>query len=733
VAFVALAPFLWLIRASRPRRGFLLGLAFGFAYFGSLLYWILLFGELAWGSLSLTSAGFVAVFGLVAPILWRGTNPIRSTFALAALWAVTEYVRSMWPLGGFTWGGLGYTQADNPFLLPLASVTGVWGISFVVALVNGLLLLFLHRVGKRTVPALGVAATGALLVLAPAAIPLPVPDGRPVDVAAIQVRVPKGLQLDPELEDRIIAEMFAHAHRTLAADPPDLAVWPENSLDQDPTRDPSLRALVTGAIRFVGVPTLANAITDRNDGRQFNENLLYDGDGRVVDRYAKQHLVPFGEYVPWHRYLDWISALDQITWSYTPGDRQNLMDVDGLRFASVICFENSFPSLPRELIAGGADFLVVTTNNASYLRTAASEQHLSMSRLRAVENGRWVIHAAVSGITAFVDPDGGVHEVTGLFEPTIARRVITTSRDRTIYNRFGDWFPLASAVAVAGLLLLPRRRDTARTAAVPLAEPARTLVILPTYNEAETIGDVIGRVLAVAPTVEVLVIDDQSPDGTARLVRELFGSEPRVELLERPRKLGLASAYMTGFRRALAEGHDLVVEMDSDLSHQPEELPALLEGASRFDLTVGSRYVPGGLVTNWGLLRRALSRGGNTYARLALGFPIRDATSGFRAFRRPLLEFLLARPPRSEGYAFQIEMAYRAWYAGFSVGEVPIAFREREHGHSKISRRIVVEALWLVGVWGLRDRLRVPRPGPQPAGDVPPGPVDPTASVPASG
>ena len=202
--------------------------------------------------------------------------------------------------------------------------------------------------------------------------------------------------------------------------------------------------------------------------------------------------------------------------------------------------------------------------------------------------------------------------------------------------------------------------------------------------------------LALDRSVEMLVVDDGSPDGTGDArPRERAAAEPRVRLLERAREDGgLASAYLEGFRRALDEGYDLVVEMDSDLSHLPEQLPRLLEAARAHHLVIGSRYVPGGSVTNWSRARLALSRGGNLYARRSLGFPLHDATSGFRVYRRDAPRATSWRRPfRSDGYGFQIELAYRAWRDGYDVGEAPITFREREHGHSKISRRIVVEAL----------------------------------------
>jgi dolichol-phosphate mannosyltransferase len=229
-------------------------------------------------------------------------------------------------------------------------------------------------------------------------------------------------------------------------------------------------------------------------------------------------------------------------------------------------------------------------------------------------------------------------------------------------------------------------------------------VILPTFDEAATIGRVLAGVLA-HPGVEALVVDDSSPDGTAGVVRELMAGEPRLRLVERPARAGLASAYEVGFGRALDEGYDLIVEMDSDLSHDPVELGPILDAArDRFHLVVGSRYVPGGSVTNWSQTRLALSKLGNTYARLMLGLPLHDATSGFRAYRRELLQDLVRQPFHADGYGFQVELVMRSWLRGWSLGEVPITFREREHGHSKLSRRIVAEALWLVTRWGLALR-----------------------------
>jgi apolipoprotein N-acyltransferase len=704
-------PFLWLVRGSRPGRAALCGLVFGFVYFGALLYWIALFGELAWVSLVGMSACYTAAFGALAPALWRPEHPILGTLGLAALWTVIEWVRGAFPLGGFAWGQLGSAQVDAP-ALPLASVTGVWGLSFVVLVASGLLLLAAERwwSGRRG-RALWLVGAAAALALAPAAIPLPEPDGSSVDVAAIQVDVGSVQDLVGAEEDAAVARLNAERHLALGEDPPDLAVWGEGALDPGVTGDPALMAEVSEVIARVGTPTIAGAVVDDSDGRQYTSTLAFDGAGAIVDRYDKVKLVPFGEYVPLRDALDWISATRQIEVDRTPGAGVSLVSLPGLpQIGTPICYENSFPAIDREMVQTGAGFLVLTINNASYDRTAASEQHLLMSRLRAVENGRWVVHAAVSGISAFVDPQGRVVGSAGLFEPTTLRRTVVASSRTTPYTRFGDWVPWASIVTVLGVFAIPRGRRRPMRTAEPLTDRPRALVILPTYEERETIGAVLDGLAALERDLDVLVVDDASPDGTAEIVRERAGRDRRVRLVDRARKSGLASAYAVGFERAMTEGYDLTIEMDSDLSHRPEELPRLLDAAAHHDLVVGSRYVPGGSVTNWSRARVLLSKGGNLYARLCLGIPVKDATSGFRAYRTGALRRILERPITSDGYGFQIELVYRAWDLGLSVGEAPITFREREHGTSKISRRIVVEALWQVARWGLRARSR-PDPG----------------------
>ncbi|MFF2513082.1 polyprenol monophosphomannose synthase [Streptomyces sp. RLB1-33] len=231
------------------------------------------------------------------------------------------------------------------------------------------------------------------------------------------------------------------------------------------------------------------------------------------------------------------------------------------------------------------------------------------------------------------------------------------------------------------------------------------LVIIPTYNEAENIKKIVGRVRASVPDAHVLVADDNSPDGTGKLADELAAEDDHVQVLHRKGKEGLGAAYLAGFAWGMEHGYGVLVEMDADGSHQPEELPRLLTALKGADLVLGSRWVPGGRVVNWPKSREFISRGGSMYSRLMLDVPIRDVTGGFRAFRRETLEGLGLGEVASQGYCFQVDLARRAVKSGFHVVEVPITFVERELGDSKMSRDILVEALWRVTTWGVGERV----------------------------
>ena len=245
---------------------------------------------------------------------------------------------------------------------------------------------------------------------------------------------------------------------------------------------------------------------------------------------------------------------------------------------------------------------------------------------------------------------------------------------------------------------------------------AKVLVVIPTYDERDNLPGVVGRLRAAVPDADVLVVDDASPDGTGAVADELSANDRDVHVLHRAAKQGLGPAYLAGFRWGLERGYDAFVEMDADGSHAPEQLPSLLAALGDADVVLGSRWVPGGAVVDWPRRRELLSRGGNAYARLLLGLPVRDATGGFRVYRRRVLESIELADVASAGYCFQVDLLWRAWRARFRVVEVPITFVERVAGVSKMDRHVVAEALWRITVWGFSART-----GRRPRDQVRPG------------
>ncbi|MFI6532578.1 polyprenol monophosphomannose synthase [Nonomuraea sp. NPDC050547] len=238
----------------------------------------------------------------------------------------------------------------------------------------------------------------------------------------------------------------------------------------------------------------------------------------------------------------------------------------------------------------------------------------------------------------------------------------------------------------------------------------RVLIVVPTYNERDNLPLIAERIRAAVPDAHLMIVDDNSPDGTGDLADELAAKDDHVRVLHRPGKQGLGAAYIAAFRWGMSEGYDVLVEMDADGSHQPEELPKLLEAlAEGADLAIGSRWVPGGKVVNWPAHREFLSRGANVYVRLILGLPIRDATAGFRAYRAATLEKIGVSGVESQGYCFQVDLTLRTVRSGLRAREVPITFVERVNGVSKMSGKVITEALWRVSLWGvtgLPSRLR---------------------------
>jgi len=230
----------------------------------------------------------------------------------------------------------------------------------------------------------------------------------------------------------------------------------------------------------------------------------------------------------------------------------------------------------------------------------------------------------------------------------------------------------------------------------------KALLIIPTYNERENISRIISIVLEKQAELEVLIVDDNSPDGTAQIVKDMMASESRIHILERPGKMGLGSAYVQGFKYALDKGYDFILEMDADFSHNPDDVPRLIAAAQSKDLVIGSRYCNGVNIVNWPIKRLLISYFASKYVRAITGMPVKDPTGGFKCFRRKVLESINLDKILSDGYAFQIEMNFRAWVKGFRMHEIPIVFTERLNGVSKMNRHIVWEAAWMV--WHLQIR-----------------------------
>lgn len=471
VALGALVPLLLALRGASGRAGALVGFVFGATFVGVLIYWISYFGWLAWGVLTGSQALLLALFGWLGA--WASRTGPGRVGGVPLLYAGVEMLRTRWPLGGFAWGGVGYSQDDGEPLLALARVGGVFLVSLAVVAVNALLaqLLAPGRAWRRALAVLGAGG----LVAAPLALPLGLAGASAgeLDVALVQGNVPRGAFTGTPAqrrgrtgpEDVTIIRNHVRLSEPLAAAPPDLVIWPENAVDRDPLADRDIGLLVEGAVRTVGAPFLVGAILDV-PGKGFrNTNLLYDPDGRVRATYDKIHLVPFGEYVPWPWLRRYVGALEQIPEDGIPGEGPVVFDVGGAKVGAVICFESTYPDLVRSFVREGAQIIVVSTNNASFRRSPASRQHLQMSRLRAVEEGRVVVHAAISGISAVVDPGGRLLERTDLFRPGLVRRTVPLTSGGTPYSRFGEAIEMgigggAAIAAVAGLAAtLGRRRD----------------------------------------------------------------------------------------------------------------------------------------------------------------------------------------------------------------------------------------------------------------------------------
>lgn len=455
LACVGLVPLFWAWRGARPRRAALYGFVAGVVFFGILLSWISYFGVVAVIPLVAAEAAYWAGAGAVTA--WLARRGFRGPWVLAAVWVPFEALRGVWPLGGFPWGQVGGALHDVPPARALASWGGLLLVSFLVVAGNALLSELLVAARGRRWSGVGAAVIGLVCIVVLTAV-LDIARVTTTPTKALRIAVIQGNDLDryltpDELASRLITNKhFALAEKELHGDY-DLIVFPESSLDgDDPTTNPALEARLTDLARLHHSYVLANGITFDGEKREFNTNLLYAPNGKLVGTYSKRHLVPFGEYVPFRDLLGFIDALKQIPHDFTPGSHDAVWPIRGVGVGSIICFESVFPAQVRDVVDKGAQIIVVSTNNRSYRRSGASAQHLALSQMRAAETGRPVVQAAISGISAFIDADGVVHDATKLFVPTVISRQVVGTTGETPYVRFGDWIVWGSAGAVLGMV-----------------------------------------------------------------------------------------------------------------------------------------------------------------------------------------------------------------------------------------------------------------------------------------
>jgi apolipoprotein N-acyltransferase len=431
-------------------------LAFGIVFFGLLFSWITLFGLPAFIAL-LTAQVFWVVASMHAgvtarrnlpKVLWIGVFPV----ALLA----GEWLRARFPVGGFTWGGFGYSQHDNLPFLRLAAYTGAWGLSLAVVLINALFAEGLVRAWRRrTVPVLTMFAAGVAVMFLPALLPVSTPDGERATLAMVQGNIPLEGSF-PEADDPTV--LSNHVNLTAGLEPGNssLVIWPESTLDRDPTEEPEFHETIRRTARRVRAPVLIGTSIDVGTDYFRNVSMLFNREGQLIETYDKIHLVPYGEYVPGRRFLEpLIKELELVPRDGLPGNEPVVFEIPQGRFASVICFESIFPGLVRQFVQRGARLLIVSTNNSSFERSAASQQHLAFSQVRAVEHGMWVAHAALTGISGVVDPEGKVIEETSLFRQALLTPTVRFATKKTFYAAVGDWLPAFTSVLLVGGLLWP--------------------------------------------------------------------------------------------------------------------------------------------------------------------------------------------------------------------------------------------------------------------------------------
>ena len=459
VAWLAIAPLLVVTRGAGWGRGARAGFLFGVGFFGTLLVWISIVGWVAWGLLVFMQALYLALFAGSWGWVSRRLGPAARIFVAGALWAVVELARQSAPVVGFTWGQLAQSQHNVPWLLALAGLGGSFFLATTIVWVNACVAeAYVAWRERRPRVAAASLAAGVVLLALPAALPRASAGGGSVDVAVVQGNVPDLPQgLRKELE---IVSSHVRLTRDLT-EPVDLVIWPESSVGIDPFKEEGVGEAIAAAARAIGAPLLVGGNRDLSGNDYAVVVFEVSAEGDFVDEYRKTHLVPFGEYVPARELIGGIPMLQQVPRDAIPSDEGKVFDIAGGRVATVISFEGDFGSLVRGRIAQGGRLLVVATNTSTWRRSWASAQHVAFSQVRAAENGVPVVHAALSGISALIAPDGTVLESTELFEATTMTRELAFATAITPYARYGEWpmvglWAIALAVVVVALARRPR-------------------------------------------------------------------------------------------------------------------------------------------------------------------------------------------------------------------------------------------------------------------------------------
>jgi len=470
LACVALVPLFVAWRGRRPRAAAALAFVAGVVYYCLLCSWIRYFGAVAIIPFGISMGAYWALVG--ATTAWLRSRGLANPWLTAAVWVSGEAFLARWPFGGFSWGEVGYAFHNIAPARAVASVGGVALVSFLAVVLNALLADF---VGERGLPRRWVWTEAGIALVVVVVVAATVTRAEPPVVGSLRVALVQGNDKNRELTNTELDERYLPAsHFALArqiTDPVDLIVFPESSMDADPRTDPYLRGNLERIARAHNAWVLANATVDAPpDGNKvLNLDVLFGPDGEIVGTYAKRHLVPFGEEVPFRETLqDIVSELQQVPRDYESGNTRGLFDVADVRIGTLICFESAFGYQVRPLVRDGAEVIVVSTNNRSYRRSANSEQHVAIGQMRAAETGRPVVQAAISGITAVIDADGVVQARTDLFDRTVLQETVAATGGETPYVRYGEWATLLSLLAVGGAALVALARTVRQRRAASL-------------------------------------------------------------------------------------------------------------------------------------------------------------------------------------------------------------------------------------------------------------------------